>query len=138
MERCCICGKPLENPESIVRGMGDVCAAKLGLFKYKARRPKEVLDPDYQYHSIVIAGVKVGVVIDSGKGRSVTNAADDVCKEIGVEHIIYRDTIGNWDFYDINGGFKPLAMHGTPTISMDTAIDVAKVRYFNCLGGLFE
>ncbi len=136
-ERCVICGKPLEKRKSIARGMGDVCAARLGLFTRKTRVKDTPLLPSYSYRIIKIAAHDVGLVIDNGTGRSVTNSTDAICDEINVNFIIYRDTVGNWDMYDNAKGFLTLALHGTPTVNMDTAVEVAKIRYFNDLGGLF-
>lgn len=137
MERCCICGRPLEKSESIERGMGDVCAARLGLFKHKPRSSKDVLAPNYNYHIVEIAGQKVAIVIDNGTGRSVTNSVDFICDEISVKHLVYRDTTENWDYFGSDVGFKSLSLHGAPTTSMDVAIEVARIRYFDDLGGLF-
>jgi len=137
---CCICGKPLTKEESIARGMGDVCAGKYGLFKPNNKKEKTI-EPqsDYVYHIIEIDGKKVAVIIDKDTTgyMSVTNNIDNVCKDIGVSNAIYRDSEGIWDFWSNKTGFKSLALHGTPTINMDTAIEVAKVRFFN-VGGLFE
>lgn len=140
--RCCICGKPLTKIASIERGMGDVCAARYALFNPKPKNKNEGFAPqsDYVYYIIEIKGEKVGVVIDKDISgfMSVTNNIDNVCSEIGVKSVIYRDSEGVWDFWSEQMGFKSLALHGTPTTNLDTAIEVAKARYFSEVGGLFS
>ena len=143
MERCVICGKPLEKEESIVRGMGDVCASRFAGFKSRKKGDHEKTtrpQSDYNYQIIEIAGAKVGLVIDKDTTgyMSVTNNIDEVCKEIGVENVIYRDSEGVWDFWSDNRGFVSLAKDGVPSYNMDTAIEIAKVRVLGNLGGLFE
>ena len=139
---CCICGKPLTKEESIKRGMGDVCAGKYGLFQEHIKDKGSSIEPQssYAYHVIEIKGEKVGVVIDLDRSgyMSVTNNIDRVCDEIGVKSVIYRDSEGIWDFWSKRTGFKSLANHGAPTTNMDTAIEIAKIRCFNSLGGLFN
>jgi len=134
---CVICGRPLKNPESIERGMGDICASKYASFTHKESKKAKYgafsNTPKYSYRIIHIGNRRVGVVIDESDGcacPSVTNAVEMVAKEIGVEHIVYRDTMGNWDYWD-KKGFAPLAQNGKPTKDMDKAIEVAKERYFH-------
>ncbi len=137
---CCICGKPLEKEESIVRGMGEVCAGRYAHFKHKKNKKDISNEPqsDYVYHIIEIDGKKVAVIIDKDTTgyMSVTNNIDNICQELGVDYTIYRDSEGIWDFWSVKTGFKSLALHGQPNTNMDSAIEVAKIRFFN-IGGLF-
>ena len=139
--RCSVCGKPLTRDASIERGIGDVCASKLNAFR-EAKRGADPTKPesDYIYHIIEIKGKKVGVVIDKDTAgyMSVTNNIDGVCGDIGVDQVIYRDSDGVWDFWSEKTGFKSLALNGEPTYNMDSAIDIAKSRFFDDIGGLFE
>ncbi len=137
---CCICGKPLTKEESIARGMGDVCAERYGLFKPNNKKEKTIeSQSNYVYHIIKIDGKNIAIIIDKdAKGyMSVTNNIGNICQELGVEGAIYRDSEGVWDFWSKKTGFKSLALHGQPNRNMDSAIEVAKIRFFN-IGGLFS
>lgn len=135
--KCCICGRPLSNPYSIDRGMGEVCAAKFGLFTRNAQSRRAPTGPDFSFFVIDIAGHDVGIVIDHDNGRSVTNSIDFVAGRVGVHDLIYRDTEGTWDYWNPFKGFQTLAINGKRTIDMDEAVSVTRQRYFAQIGGLF-
>lgn len=135
---CKICGKPLSNPESIERGMGEVCAGRLNKFRHHTKSHNDSFDTDYSYDIIDIAGVRVALIIDNDKGRSVTNAIEKICQDIRVEHAIYRDTLGTWDYWSPATGFQTLALNGIPTKDMNDAVKIAEARIFNKVGGLFS
>jgi len=88
--------------------------------------------PQYSYHFVEIEGHNVAVVIDKSDRvacPSVTNAIEMVSKELGVDKIVYRDTLGDWDFWSIDDGFRPLGENGKPTKDMDRALELAAERY---------
>ena len=129
---CCICGKELTDPISIKRGTGDICNQRLKEF--------DAIDSSSNYYCDVqeINNKKVGLVIDRDiGGASVTNSIEKVAKENDVEYIIYRDTLGNYDYWSVKDGFKSLALNGIPTKDLDDAISIAKARFIQ-IGGLFN
>lgn len=134
--RCRICGKELTKSSSILRGVGDICASKNNLFC----NCNDDSNSNYTYRIIKIAGHKVALVIDNNKEgyRSVTNDIDFIALKLGVDKIIYRDSLESWDYWDSDIGFMTLAVNGVPTRDCDVALEVASARYFNVIGGLFN
>ena len=128
MGNCKICGRPLSNPSSVAREIGPVCASKLNIVKAEGEHGKS----SYAYHIVEINGHKVGVVIDlinEYGGMSVTNNIEKVAAEIGVDKIVYCDSMSNWDYWSLKTGFKTLAVNGEATKSERVAIKVAEERY---------
>lgn len=141
IDRCVICGKQLTKSESITRSMGDVCAAKMGLFVRPVRpysHKRLPSTPEYTYHIVEMCGNVVAIAIYSGNASTVPNAAEYICDELKVSYLIYRDPVGSWGLFDTEKGHLILDLHDSPTLSMDTAIEVTRIRYFNDLGGLFS
>ena len=92
--------------------------------------------PDYKWRVHWIGSCRVAVVVDLDKGgRSVTNAIDDIADVLGVDHIVYCDSMGQWDYWDRKRGFLPLAVvpegkkDPIPCPTMDLALEIAKARY---------
>jgi hypothetical protein len=111
-DKCRVCGRPLTDPESILIGMGPVCAGKSS-----GKREKSLFTDDNFDHRVL--GNNVLFINDlSGElgGMSVTNKAEKVLEQISQERgkltqfarIIYRDTTGKIDelVVDENGLFK--------------------------------
>lgn len=66
---------------------------------------------EYKYkYCEEIPGIKLGIVVDlDSGGRSVTNFIESVANQIGVDKIVYRDSMGIWDFWNIKIGFMSLS-----------------------------
>lgn len=119
---CRVCGRPLQNPASIARGVGPTCG---GGFKSSIRRAhdKETLSMfdaefDYKFRDEML------VIYDLNRGgKSVTNDMENVLRIIGLENpdkqitpntiIIYLDSEKKFDGVKYNGldrsvGFIPL------------------------------
>ena len=109
-------------------------AQKYSLFTHHKKDEDKFSDSDYSYHYIEIAGHKAAVIIDNDKGRSVTNAIEDIADVLGVEHVVYRDTCGDWDYWGKDLGFKSLGRNGKPEKNMDIAIQTAETRIFGKTG----
>lgn len=138
MPNCVICGKELKTPSSIMAKVGPTCALRHGTFEHGGN-PDDPSMPDFEYTIEVIGGRNVAMVIDRDSGSmSVTNGIDRVLESIGADCAIYRDSLGVYDFYSVDLGYKTLAMGGVPTMDIDAAIFIAKKRYLGEMGGLFS
>ena len=72
---CKRCGRELKNPVSVKNEMGPVCYGKAKM----EEKQKDLFEAEYE----VVRVGPVGILIrDIGKGRSVTNDAERVVKEI--------------------------------------------------------
>lgn len=107
--RCSCCGKSLKNPESVAIGIGPECRTKL---TNQRKKPSESGDlfpvsPVFDYWVSLVDSTPVLMIVDlcdEYGGKSVTNGAEEVLRDIEdragkplPEHIIYKDTMGNWD-----------------------------------------
>ena len=91
----------------------------------------------YDYSLLLVCGKIVGLVEDLAHEEScvvapsVTNRIYDIAEEIGVESIIYKDSMGHWDFWSKQRGFLTLAQNGIPCKGTMEAIERATVRYLS-------
>lgn len=87
---------------------------------------------DYISHIIQIKGTDVACVIDNNKPGhlSVTNDIENIAKTLKVDHIIYKDSEGIFDYWDIKKGFKSLSVDKKHTTTLDEAIEVTKGKFF--------
>ena len=142
---CVICGRQLKNPDSIERGKGEACVRKYASFTLKESEKSQKgapysTTPKYSYKIFIVEGKPVAVVIDESDGcacPSVTNAIETVAEELGVCDVIYRDTTGQWDYWNATSGFAPLGENGKPTRNMGRAIEIALFRYLAKAPSLF-
>jgi hypothetical protein len=107
---CGICGRALKNPVWIAVGIGPICAGKTG-HKPLAKRGEE---PRATYSLQFVAKDEL-LLRDSGEGRSITNDAERVVRDVLARapghRIFYIDTMGNCDELCHDGtqftGFAP-------------------------------
>ena len=92
--------------------------------------------PDYEWRIHWIGGKRVAIVLDLDRGgQSVTNGIDKIAEDLHVDRIIYRDSMGQWDYWERGRGFFPLAVvpegkeDAIPCPTMDLAVEIAKNRY---------
>ena len=84
-------------------------------------------------------GNKMGIVVDlnTPNSRSVTNDVYNIAEHLGVEHLVYRDSCGEWTYWGREKGFATLYVkiegkgEPVPPTSMDMAIEIAIARYVN-------
>lgn len=82
---------------------------------------------------------RVAIVIDLDLewSTSVTNAIDSVADHLFVDHIVYRDSMGVWDYWSRDHGFGSLSHIPSggedfvPTKDLKTAIGVARKKYLD-------
>lgn len=87
--------------------------------------------PDYYCKKIEINGKEVAIMIDKDLGNiSLTNSIDEVAKIENVKFVIYKDSMGNFDYWDSENGFKSLAKNGIPSQNEELAIEIAKEKFF--------
>lgn len=65
---------------------------------------------------------------DTPGSRSVTNSIEDIAEELNVKNIIYKDSMGVFDFWNIEKGFISLSYNGTVSKDILTAIDILKQK----------
>ena len=86
------------------------------------------LDEICEYSIEEINGKNTGIVIDKDQGGpSVTNTISKIAQKLNVDQIIYRDSLGIWDFWSKKTGFVSLAKSpGKPLTDIDEAIESAR------------
>ena len=133
---CVICGKVHRNTlEDSVRV--DICMKKYATFSHKESKQAPLgssytKTPRYAYKIVIIEKRPIAIVIDEGEEcdcPSVTNAIELVADELKVYDIVYRDSLGTWDYWSKTNGFYPLGKDGEAVKDMDLAIARTKKRY---------
>lgn len=105
---CSICGKPLSDPESIARGMGDICADKIAqlpggmsLGDYRASKTEEKIPDGYIKLSELIAkaqlkGMTAGMVVKAvGGDRLLSEPFSEAfrCVYVGRTRYVNGDSV---------------------------------------------
>lgn len=91
------------------------------------------MNRDYEFFSLTriddipYSSVWIGEDPDLHGHPSLTNSVSDLADDVGADHIIYRDSMGNWDGWEKEKGFYSLAEQGKPTREMVRAIALALV-----------
>lgn len=107
---CKICGKPLEDPNSVEIGIGPVCRAKLKN-KEINNLTENMFHPRASYRYWFVKKLNLFAIVDLGSGKTVTNDIENVLTDIKVQTgydltektIIYKDSYGAWDGVEYNG-----------------------------------
>jgi hypothetical protein len=88
-------------------------------------------ESNYKYSIVNINNFKVGIVIDNNKGAfmSVTNNIENIAQELEVEHLIYKDSDGIFDYWGKDIGFRSLASQGHDTTQLMQALNFATNSY---------
>lgn len=81
-----------------------------------------------QVSEIPYSSVWLGIDPDLGDHPSLTNSISDLADHIGADHIIYRDSMRNWDGWSRRDGFYSLAVNGKTVDSSSKAVAVALCR----------
>ena len=89
----------------------------------------------YEHNIIEEDGYRFAIVIDLADenseivATSVTNNIVNVADELGVDYIVYRDSMLQWDFWDRKNGFGTLSEDGEACMDVYRAIARAQERY---------
>lgn len=137
---CVICGKvhcnTIGDSEKV-----DICIKKYATFSHKESKHAPLGSaytntPRYAYKIVIIEKRPIAIVIDEGEDcdcPSVTNAIELVADELKVYDIVYRDSLGTWDYWSKTYGFYPLGKDGQAVKDMDLAIERFKKRYLKVI-----
>lgn len=86
---------------------------------------------DYYLEIITINNKQIALIIDSKKGKTITNSIEEISEILKIDTIIYKDTNNIIDFWNKDLGFKSLLNEqGKICTDFKSAVEIAKFKNF--------
>jgi hypothetical protein len=100
-------------------------------FKENIKKHNKFPQSSYKYCVTLINNNRVGVVVDKDEDgfMSVTNNIENIANELKVNKIIYKNSDGTFDYWELNLGYRALVKKGEFTKNLRDAIMCAKNSY---------